>query len=102
MSWSYDACFDRIDSRHGNIDLRVEFSNRLGDYCWTVLIDVKEDGLITTKRKTGRCTDMGVAKSTARRVAKGLAHNGWTKRDEAKIRAILEGAGIDTHEPRSS
>ena len=95
MSWSYDACYDRIDSPRGNIDLRVEFSNRLGDYRWTVLIDVKEDGLITTKRKTGRCADMGVAKSTARRVAKGLSRNGWTKHDEAKIQALLKGAGVD-------
>ena len=95
MSWSYDACFDRIDSRHGNIDLRVEFSTRLGDYRWTVLIDVKEGGLITTKRKTGRCADMGVAKATARRVAKGLARHGWTKRDEAEVQKILKGAGVD-------
>jgi hypothetical protein len=96
MSWSYDACYDRIDSPRGNIDLRVEFSNRLlGDYRWTVLIDVKENGLITTKRRTGRCADMGAAKSSARRVAKGLSRNGWTKRDEAKIPEILRGVGVD-------
>ncbi len=82
IPWSYDACHSRIDSPHGRIELRVEFSNRIGDYHWAVTLDVREDGLLTTKRKAGRCDDMGTAKATARRVAKGLARHGWRARDE--------------------
>lgn len=84
MTWSYDACHSRLDSPHGNIDLRVEFSNRLGDYHWAVMIDVKEDGRITTKRKLGRHHDMDGAKAAVRRAARTLARRGWTARDEKR------------------
>jgi len=81
-TWSYDACHSRMDSPHGRIDLRVEFSSRMGDYHWAVMIDVKEDGRITTKRKAGRHDDMDGAKAAARRTARVLARRGWTMRDE--------------------